>query len=60
MNVTGGLLDWAASQGLEWDRSPSGRGERWGCRLEVLLTNPAEELDADKWVTRLVFRLADE
>lgn len=60
VNVTAGLLDWAARQGLNWDKSSTRAGERWGCRLELLLTSPAEEPDVDKWVTQLAFRLADE
>jgi hypothetical protein len=31
----------------------------WGCRLEILMTNPAEEPDMHKWETVLCFRLAD-
>jgi hypothetical protein len=33
-------------------------GERWGCRLEVSFTNPAEEPDPAAWETELAFRLA--
>jgi len=45
--VTGELLQWGGSQGLECDRSAAddaepGGAERWGCRLEVLLSNPAD------------------
>jgi effector-binding domain-containing protein len=53
------LLVWAAEQGLRWDMVETDRGQRWGCRLEVLLTNPADEPDMDKWETQLLFRLAD-
>jgi effector-binding domain-containing protein len=53
------LLDWASAQGLKWDVAPSEAGERWGCRLETYLTDPAEEPDMSKWVTELAFRLAD-
>ena len=52
------LLDWAAEQDLTWDMSPSEAGERWGCRLEIYLTNPSEEPDTNKWETQLAFRLA--
>jgi hypothetical protein len=31
----------------------------WGARLEVLMTNPAQEPDPHKWQTVLLFRLAD-
>ena len=59
MGVTKALLDWAAGQGLAWDVSPDADGERWGSRLEIWLTDPAEEPDMSKWVTQLAFRLAD-
>jgi effector-binding domain-containing protein len=51
------LLQWAEAQGLEWDKSAAEDGEHWGCRLEIYLTNPAEQRDATKWETQLAFRL---
>ena len=57
--VTKDLLDWAAGQGLTWDMSHGSDGDRWGSRLEFYLTDPREEPDMSKWVTRLAFRLAD-
>ena len=39
--------------------SPGEDGERWGGRLEIYLTDPAQEPDMSKWVTQLAFRLAD-
>jgi len=59
MEVTKALLDWAAGQRLTWDMSPGIAGERWGCRLEIYLTDPRAEPDMSKWVTQLAFRLAD-
>jgi effector-binding domain-containing protein len=57
--ATKALLDWADAQGLTWDTSPDANGERWGGRVEIYLTDPREEPDMSKWVTQLVFRLAD-
>jgi effector-binding domain-containing protein len=57
--VTKALLDWAGGQGLRWDMSPADGGERWGCRLEIYLTDPGQEPDMSKWQTQLAFRLAD-
>ena len=57
--VTARLLGWAQDQGLEWDMRLTPEGEVWGCRLELLMTNPAEEPDMHKWETVLAFRLAD-
>ena len=56
--ATAALLDWAAGQGLTFDMSPGDDGERWGSRLEIYLTDPAEEPDMSKWETQLAFRLA--
>lgn len=57
--VTKTLLDWADAQGLRWDTSPGDNGERWGGRLEIYLTDPAEQPDVSTWQTQLAFRLAE-
>jgi effector-binding domain-containing protein len=57
--VTAALLDWAAEQGLAWDMTETPEGQRWGCRLEVYKTDPAEQPEMGKWETELLFRLAD-
>jgi effector-binding domain-containing protein len=59
IEVTGEFLDEAAARGLTFDATETERGTRWGCRLELLLTNPAEQPDMNKWETALAFRLAD-
>src|SRR5690349_8464867 len=59
MTVTARMLDWARDHGLQWDMEPTPTGEVWGCRLEVLLTDPAEQPDMHKWRTDLFFKLAD-
>lgn len=53
------LLGWAAERDLTWDMSHTDAGEQWGCRLEIYLTDPAEQPDVTKWETQLAFRLAD-
>ena len=53
------LLDWAAQRHLTWDMTETDAGQKWGCRLEIYLTDPAEQPDVSKWETRLAFRLAD-
>jgi effector-binding domain-containing protein len=58
--ATASLLDWAAARGLAFDTSSSPEGERWGCRLEIYLTDPREQPDMSKWETRLAFRLAED
>jgi effector-binding domain-containing protein len=57
--ATSTLLDWASARGLAFDVAQTDAGERWGCRLESYLTNPADQPDMHKWQTELAFRLAD-
>lgn len=58
ITATAALLDWAAGQGLRWDKTESEHGERWASRLEMYETDPAEEPDMTKWRTKLAFKLA--
>ncbi len=58
LDATAALLAWAAGQGLRWDVTGTDEGDRWGCRLEIYHTNPAEVPDPDEWETELAFRLA--
>lgn len=59
IDATAAVLAWADEQGLTFDRRSSSDGDVWGCRLMLLLTNPADEPDPQKWATGLLFRLAD-
>jgi effector-binding domain-containing protein len=56
VTATRDLLQWASEHALEWDAD----GNRWGCRLEEYLSDPAEVPDMSEWQTRLAFRLRDE
>lgn len=58
-DATTALLDWAAGQGLTWDVTETEEGDRWGARLEIYETDPAQEPNMDNWETELAFRLAD-
>jgi effector-binding domain-containing protein len=58
IDATAELLEWAESQGLEWDVRPEGAAERWGCRLEIYHSDPVEQPDMNAWRTELAFRLA--
>jgi len=53
------LLDWIKAEGLHLDMHPSPAGDVFGCRLEIYPTDPKIEKDRSKWVTELVFKLAD-
>jgi effector-binding domain-containing protein len=57
--VTAHLLGWADDAGLVFDQHPSPAGDVWGSRLELYLTDPAEEPDMARWTTQLLFKLAD-
>jgi effector-binding domain-containing protein len=59
MAATAKLLDWGDDRGLTWDKEITPTGEVWTGRVEVLLTNPAEQPDPHKWETALLFKLAD-
>lgn len=60
VEVVAELLAWSERKGLVWDKWPvHPRGEGWRARIEIYLTNPAEEPDPEKWQTELAFRLAD-
>jgi effector-binding domain-containing protein len=59
VGATATLLTWAAEHGLSFDMSAGPEGERWGCRLEIYLTDPREQPDVSAWETQLAFRLAD-
>jgi DNA gyrase inhibitor GyrI len=59
VSANGELLNWAQERGLAFDVSQTEAGEKWGCRVEFYLTDPAEQPDVSKWQTELAFRLAD-
>lgn len=58
VTATDDLLRWAADRGLAWDRTDAPDGERWGCRAEHFLTDPAVEPDVTRHETELCFRVA--
>jgi effector-binding domain-containing protein len=55
VTATRDLLQWASARALEWDAD----GNKWGCRLEEYLSDPAEVPDMNEWQTRLAFRLRE-
>ena len=60
LGATASLLKWAEEQNLTWDMRQTPDGERWGSRLEIYETDPAEQPDMSKWTTQLAFRLANQ
>jgi effector-binding domain-containing protein len=58
MQATADLLVWAEQAGVAWDVTDGPDGERWGGRLEVYRSDPADQPDMTTWETDLMFRLA--
>ena len=54
------LIGWARLCGFRFDSQETPAGERFGCRLEIYRTNPAEEPDPSKWETEVAIRVADD
>jgi effector-binding domain-containing protein len=57
-DANGTLGKWIEEQGLKVDVKPTPEGDKFGCRLEVYLTDPAVEKDPQKWETEVAFKLA--
>lgn len=57
--ATGALLAYAGAHDLHLDHHPSDAGDVWASRLEWYETDPREEPDPARYVTRLELRLAD-
>jgi effector-binding domain-containing protein len=53
-DANGALLDWIKEQGLTMDA----QGDRFGCRLEIYLTDPMVQKDPQKWETEVAIKLA--
>ena len=56
--ANGMLGKWIEEQGLNVEILKSPNGDRFGCRLEVYLTDPGVEKDPEKWETEVAMKLA--
>jgi effector-binding domain-containing protein len=52
------LGEWIKEQGLNVEVVKSPEGDKFGCRLEIYLTDPGVERDPEKWETEVAFKLA--
>src|ERR1700757_4981130 len=52
------LLNWIKEHGLTMDVEESPDGDRFACRLEIYLTDPAVEKDPQKWETEVAIKLS--
>ena len=50
------LIDWAASNGVQWDRWDDPKGDAFRCRFETFLTDPAVEPDSKKWLNEVAIK----
>jgi effector-binding domain-containing protein len=53
------LIEWAAKNGIRWDRWDDPHGDAFRSRIEYFLTDPAEQPDRKKWETEVAIRVAD-
>lgn len=59
MSVTSVMIGFARQTDQQFDMHTDARGDHFACRLELYESDPEEEPDMDKWVTRLEFKLKD-
>lgn len=57
--VTGLLIGWVRLTNQPLDMVEKPDGDHFRCRLEIYETDPDDEPDMNRWVTRLNFKLAD-
>jgi hypothetical protein len=53
------LIEWAADQGIAFDRSETPEGDLFACRYEAFRTDPRTEPRKTKWEVELNFRIAE-
>lgn len=54
------LVEWARDNGIRWDRWDDPKGDAFRCRIEIFLTDPAEQPDRKKWETEVAIKLAGD
>jgi hypothetical protein len=54
------IQQWARANGLSFAASAGPSGDRFESRLEVYLTDPAEEPDPSNWQTEVAYLLAHD
>lgn len=57
--VTAVLIGWTRQMQLALDAKELADGDHFACRLEIYVSDPVEEPDMEKWITRLAFKLKD-
>lgn len=54
------LIDWAAENGIHWDRWDDPNGDAFRARVETFLTGPDDDPDPGNWDTEVAIKLADD
>lgn len=54
------LIDWAAENGIRWDRWDEPNGDAFRARFETFLTGPDDDPDPGNWDTEVSIKLADD
>ena len=53
------LIEWAAAQGIQWDRWDAELGDAFGGRVECMLDGPEDDPDPANRKTEVAIKLAD-
>lgn len=56
----GALIEWAQSQGIQWDRWDDANGDAFGGRVEYMLDGPEDDPDPANWKTEVAIKVADQ
>lgn len=54
------LVEWAAANGIKWDRWEDSKGDAFRSRYESYLTDPKVEPRKTKWDVEVAIKLADD
>jgi effector-binding domain-containing protein len=54
------LVEWAASQRIQWDSWDDKDGEAFGGRVEYMIDGPDDDPNPANWRTEVAIKLADE
>ena len=56
----GALIEWAAAQGIQWDRWDDEKGDAFGGRVEYMLDGPEDDPNPANWKTEVAIKMADD
>jgi len=56
----GALIEWAAGQGIQWDRWDDALGDAFAGRVEYMLDGPDDDPNPSNWKTEVAIKMADD